>query len=161
MTDNPSLDGLSDETQSYIRSLRAEAARYRTERNDANTKHAEIATKYAEAGSLLQTANTQLSELSAIKDTNEKNAADLAKVTEDRTREKIAWAAGLAPEDAPRLQGASADEWKADAEALAKRLGPGAGRTTIPKDPAAGTQSGTPATESPIRKAFVDAGLVQ
>jgi uncharacterized coiled-coil DUF342 family protein len=163
MTDNPSLDGLSDETQSYIRSLRAEAARYRTERNDANTKLTEVTTKYAESGSLLQTANTQLSELSAIKDTSEKNAADLAKVTAERERENIAWAAGLTPEDATRLQGATPEELKADAEKLAARLGPNGRRTPLPKDPAAGSQQGTPkpGTEDPIRAAFAKAGLVR
>lgn len=163
MPDNPSLEGLSEETQAYIRSLRAEAARYRTERNDANTKLAEVSTKYAESGSLLQAANTQLSELSAVKDSNDKNAADLAKVQAERERDSIAWAAGLTPEDATRLQGNTAEELKADAEKLAARLGATKGRPNLPKDDAAGSQQGTPdpGKESPIRKAFVDAGLVQ
>lgn len=165
MTDNPTLDGLSEETQSYIRSLRAEAARYRTERNENQTKLAEVTSKYAEAGSLLQTANASLSELSAIKDANEKNAADLAKVTALRERETIAWAAGLTPEDAGRLQGATAEELKADAAKLAARVIPANGRrpAVIPKDPAAGTgvQTPEPGDENPIRKAFADVGLIQ
>lgn len=162
MTDNPSLDGLSDETQSYIRSLRAEAARYRTERNDANTKLTEVTTKYAESGSLLQTANTQLAELSAVKDSNDKNAADLAKANALRERDSIAWAAGLTPEDADRLKGATPEELKADAAALAARLGT-KGRTVLTKDGAAAGSTGStpPGDEDPIRKAFADAGLLQ
>lgn len=164
MTDNPTLDGLSEETQSYIRSLRAEAARYRTERNENATKLAEVSTKYAESGSLLQVANTKLDEFSAIKDVAEKSSADLAALQAVHARESVAWAAGLTPEDAPRLQGANETEWKADAEKLAARLGPANGRRTvpIPKDGAADRSGGTPnpGDEDPIRKAFRDSGLI-
>lgn len=161
MTDNPTLDGLSEETQSYIRSLRSEAARYRTERNEVQTKLAEVSTKYAESGSLLQAANTRLDEFSAIKDASEKNAADLARVSTERERERIAWAAGLTPEDAPRLQGKDATEWETDAKALASRLG--GKRPVLPKDGAADRSGGTPnpGDENPIRKAFADSGLIQ
>lgn len=156
-----SIADLPQETQDYIRSLRSEAAKYRTERNDEAAKAAELATKYAEAGSLLQKANQDLSELSAVKDANEKNSADLAKTTSELERARIAWEAGLTPEDIPRLQGSTPEELKADAEKMAARLGAG-GRRTPPKDPAAGgTPSGDGAGKNDgIRKAFEDAGLL-
>lgn len=156
-----SISDLPQETQDYIRGLRSEAAKYRTERNEKANEAAELATKYAEAGSLLQKANQDLSELSAVKDANEKNSADLAKTAAQLERDRIAWAAGLTPEDAPRLQGSTPEELKADAEKMAVRLNTG-GRRTPPKDPAAG--GGTPpegaGKNSGIRKAFEDAGLL-
>jgi chromosome segregation ATPase len=161
MSDNFSIDGLPEETQNYIRSLRSEAAKYRTERNEVQTKLTEVTTKYAESASAMQAANTKLDELSAIKDASEKNAADLAKLTALRERETIAWSAGLTVEDAARLQGANADELKADAEKLAARLGT-KGRVPIPKDGAAPESGKTDdvGNEDPIKKAFRDAGLL-
>lgn len=162
MTENTSLDGLSEETQSYIRSLRAEAARYRTERNENQTKLAEVTAKYAEAGSLLQTANTKLDELSAIKDTNETNSAELARVKALHERETIAWDAGLTREDAARLVGSTPEELKADAAKLAARVVPSNGRRPVPPDPAADRNGVTPGPdeENPIKKAFRDAGMI-
>jgi chromosome segregation ATPase len=161
MTDNPTIDHLPEETQTYIRQLRSEAAKYRTERNDFQTKYNEVNTKYTEAGNLLQQANTQLDKFATLESTAEENAKRLAELEQVRQRESIAWEAGLTPEDAGRLQGANADEWKADAEKLAARLNPSGRRRLTPDPAAAGAQDTViPGNEDPIRKAFLDAGVL-
>ena len=161
MTDNPSLDGLSEETQTYIRSLRSEAAKYRTERNEYQTKYNEVNSKYTEAGNLLQQANQKLDQYATLESTAEENAKTLATLTEQQKRDQIAWAAGLTPDDSGRLQGSNEDEWKADAEKLAQRLAPNGRRTNLSKDPAAGKSGDVnPGDEDPIRKAFADQGLL-
>lgn len=160
MPDNPTLDGLPEDTQAYIRSLRTENARYRTERNDYRDKYNDVNSKYTEAGTLLSQANQKLDQYTTLESTAEEHAKKLAELTEQQKRDRIAWGAGLTPEDSERLKGANEDEWKADAAALAARLNPG-GRRTLPKDPAAGKGGNTePGDENPIRKAFADAGLV-
>jgi len=162
MTDNQTIDHFTEEAQTYIRQLRSEAARYRTEKNEYQAKYNEVNTKYTEAGNLLQQANTQLDKFATLESTAEENAKRLAELEQTRQRESIAWEAGLTPEDAGRLQGANADEWKADAEKLAARLSPsGRRRTNLAPDPAALSGEPTiPGNEDPIRKAFSDAGLI-
>jgi chromosome segregation ATPase len=162
MPDNPSLEGLSEETQTYIRSLRSEAARYRTERNDYQAKYADVNTKYTEAGNLLSQANTKLDQLATVESTAEENAKALATLTEQQERDRIAWGAGLTPEDSERLKGKTKEEWQADATALAARLNPGGRRPpqTLPKDPAAGNGPAGDGSEDPIRAAFASAGLL-
>ncbi len=162
MTDNPTLDGLPEETQNYIRSLRSEAARYRTERNDFQTKYTEVNGKYTEAGQLLAQANQKLDALATVESTAEEKAKEAATLAEQQKRDRIAWAAGLTPEDSERLKGSNEDEWKADAAALAARLNPGGRRApqTLPKDPAAGKPPAGDGSDNPIRAAFADAGLL-
>lgn len=160
MTDTQSIDHLPEETQTYIRQLRSEAAKYRTEKNDYQTRYNEVSAKYTEAGNLLQQANTQLDKFATLESTAEENAKRLAELEQTRQRESIAWEAGLTPEDAGRLQGANADEWKADAEKLAARLNSSSRRRLAPDPAAAGGEPVIPGNEDPIRKAFSDAGLL-
>jgi len=162
MTDNPTLDGLPEETQAYIRSLRTENARYRTERNDYRDKYNDVNSKYTEAGTLLSQANQKLDQFATLETTAEENARKLAELTEQQKRDRIAWGSGLTPEDSERLKGSNEDEWKADAAALAARLNPGGRRPpqTLPKDPAAGKPPAGDGNENPIRAAFHDAGLL-
>jgi len=160
MTDNQSIDHFTEEAQTYIRELRSEAARYRTEKNDYQRRYNEVSTKYTEAGNLLQQANTQLDKFATLESTAEENAKRLAELEQTRQREAIAWEAGLTPEDAGRLQGSNADEWKADADKLAARLNPSGRRRLTPDPAAAGGEPVIPGDENPIRKAFTDAGLL-
>lgn len=158
MSDDRSINDFPEEAQAYIRELRAENARYRTERNDLRTQKTEFETKYTEAGQLLKTANEKLDEFSAAKDTAEKLSADLA--AKDEAFGKVSvWAEALGVDlkDADRLKGSNAEEWKADAEALAPRFtNKPAG---VPKNPGAGEPPKGGATEDPISKAFSEAGL--
>lgn len=158
MSDDRSIADLPEETQSYIRNLRAEAAQYRTQRNDAQTELANVTTKYTEAGGLLKTANEKLDEYSAYKDTAEKLSADLAQRDENLGRVNTwAEALGIDLDDAKRLQGTTPEEWKADAEKLAPKFTSKSPR--VPKNPGAGDPPSGESTEDPISKAFREIGL--
>lgn len=160
MPDNPTLDGLPEETQAYIRSLRTENARYRTERNDYRDKYNDVNSKYTEAGNLLAQANTKLDQYATLESTAEEKAKEAARLAQEQTKARIAWDAGLTPEDVDRIKGENEDEWKTDAAKLAQRLGPQ--RRVLNKDDAAnGGGGGTPTPNTnPIREAFAKAGLL-
>lgn len=158
MPDNPSLDGLPEETQAYIRSLRTESARYRTERNEYRDKYNDVNSKYTESGTLLQQANTKLDQYATLESTAEENARKAAELEQNQAKALVAWNAGLTPEDVERIKGEKPEEWEADAAKLAARLG-GSRPRPLPKDGAA--PEGTPPPKSnPIRDAFAKAGLV-
>lgn len=160
MADNRSIDSFPEEAQAYIRELRSENAQYRTERNTYRDEATELRNKYTEAGQLLKTANDNLSELSAIKDTNETNAKALAEKTEAFDRLVAAAKFKLDPEDAGRLQGSNLAEWTKDAESLAQRMGVNK-PAGVPKNPGAGAPTnGTPPKEDGITAAFRTAGLL-
>lgn len=160
MSDNPSLDGLPEETQAYIRSLRTESARYRTERNDLRDKYNDVNAKYTEAGTLLSQANTKIDQFATLESTAEQNARRAAELEQAQAKSLVAWKAGLTPEDVDRIKGEKPEEWEADAKTLAERLG-GARPRPLPKDGAAPEGNGTPVPKSnPIRDAFAKAGLV-
>lgn len=150
MSDDLSLDSLPENTQEYIRELRKEAARYRTERNELNTK-------YTEAGNLLAEANKRLDEFSAmetrLEEETNKNLGLSTKYDKLRAAAKF----GI-PEEVDRLQGSTYEEWETDAESLSAKLK--TGKTVLPKDPAAGDKPSDPSATDPLVKAFRDAGYV-
>ena len=76
--------------------------------------------------------------------------ADSAKYKTDLDKTRIALAAGLKIDYADRLRGETADEWKADAEALAKDFA--AAHITAPL----GNPDPIPADDKATRKQFAD-----
>lgn len=143
MSENLSLEGLSDDIVKYIKDLRGEAARYRTERN-------EVQAKYDDAGGLLKQANTKLDALSAIEDQLESTVKERTELSTNYDKLRAAAKFGI-PEEVDRLKGSSYDEWEKDAEGLAEKIGPR--KTSTPKDPAAGDQP-KPTKRDPILEAF-------
>ena len=151
--ENRSIDQWPEDAQAYVKQLRTEAASYRTQRN-------EFEQKYAEAGTALAQANKRFEEMSALPDQVESLGKTNARLQESLDRAHAAWSQGLAPEDAPRLQGANKDEWAADAESLAKRLA-GTKPPGVPQNPAAGEPPRANASVDPVTEAFRKAGLYQ
>lgn len=143
MPDDLSLDGLPDDTVNYIKSLRQEAARYRTERN-------EIKTKYEDAGTLLATANSKLDEFSAMETQLETTVNQQTELQTNFDKLRAAAKFGI-PEEVDRLKGSKYEEWEADAESLAVKLGNR--KPTITKD-AAATEKPKPPKSDPITEAF-------
>ena len=68
MADEFDMSELSSGAQDYIRELRKENAKYRTERNDFRDK-------YADAGEALREAGTKVSDYAQFQETHEKNLA--------------------------------------------------------------------------------------
>lgn len=157
MPDNPTLDGLPEDVQKYIRELRSEAASYRTERNDYRNKFTEVSTKYAESGTLLEQANAKLDKFATVESVAEDNAKRAAELEQKYAKATIAWDAGLSKDDVDRIKGDKPEEWQSDAAELAKRIG----KTprTLPKDDAARAATPSAGKENPILKAFEDAGF--
>lgn len=154
-----SIDNLSEETQTYIKGLRQEAAGYRTERNAARTERDELKNKYSEAGSLLSQANTQLDQMKTLESTSEAAVKNLTSLQEKYDRlTAIAPFKNLTQEDADRLKGAKPEEWAADAKALSERIG-GVKPGGVPKDDAAGKTPPEPKDDA-ISAAFRKAGLL-
>lgn len=150
MTETRSIEDFSPEAQAYIKELRSESAQYRTERNTFRDKSTEFENKYSEAGAALKAANEKFAEFSALPDKVETLNKSNAELATKLQRQEIAWANGLTPDDAPRLQGATPEEWTKDAEGLAARLGKPRGLTP---DPAAGKTPADP-PKDPILAAF-------
>lgn len=160
MSDNPTLDGLPEDMQTYIRSLRTENARYRTERNDYRDKYNDVSSKYTEAGNLLAQANQKLDQFATLESTAEETAKRAGEFETKHAKAMAAWGAGLTPEDIDRIQGTTPEEWKADAEKYAARIGATGRRTNLPPDPAAGGDLTTPPENDPITEAFRKKGLI-
>lgn len=150
MTDEKTIDHLDEETQKYIRALRSENAKFRNEKNDFQTK-------YNESAGLMAAANKKLEEFDGFKSEHEKF---LVEFENEKLRASKLFAAakhGLDPdEDLDRLKGSTQDDFLADAEKLAARLG--GVKPSIPLDPAAKQPPAAPKLD-PIDKAFKDAGL--
>jgi len=145
-----SIDHLDEETQTYIRSLRSENAKFRTEKNDFQTK-------YAESAGLMADANKKLEEFGALQSTHEKFLTEFEKEKDRANRLAAVAKFKLDPdEDLERLKGSTLEELTADAEKLAVRLG--GVKPSIPLDPAAKDKPEAPKID-PIAKAFKDAGL--
>lgn len=152
-----SIDHLDEETQAYIRQLRTESGRHRTERNEARAERDRLNEKYSEAGELLKAANEKVGEFQGLESTVEETAKAHEELRLKREKELAAWKAGLLPDDVDRIKGESAEDWEKDAAELATRLGrkvPG-----IPRDPAAGDPDDGPAKKDPIAEAFREAGF--
>jgi chromosome segregation ATPase len=150
MPDDFKLDELPEGAQAYIRELRAESARYRTERN-------EFRDKYTDAGALLQTANEQIDAAKEWETKYESLLTDNSKLSSKHDRLLAAAKFGI-PEEADRLKGEKYEDWEADAKALAEKFGSGK-PPGLPKDPAAEEPPKEP-KDDPITKAFRDAGVL-
>jgi predicted nucleic acid-binding Zn-ribbon protein len=148
MTD--SIEHLDAETQKYIRDLRAENARFRTEKND-------LSTKYTEAGNLIAEANTKLDGFAKLQGEHEKFLADNAKLQDSYNRVSAAAKHKLDPDEwGDRLKGSTLEELIADAAKIAPTV---SGKPSIPVDPAAGGAPPAAPTVDPITAAFKRAGL--
>lgn len=150
MPDDFNLDDLPEGAQKYIRDLRSESARYRTERN-------EFRDKYADAGDLLKTANEKIEAAKEWETKYESALTDNSKLTSQYDRLRAAAKFGIS-EEADRLKGEKYEDWEADAKALAEKFG---NRKPDPlqKDPAAEEPPKEP-KDDPISKAFRDAGFL-
>lgn len=150
MTDDKTIDHLDAETQTYIRSLRSENARFRTEKNDFQSK-------YNDSASLMAEANKKLGEFETLQSTYEKTLTEIEKEKDRSNRLAAVAKFKLDPdEDMDRLKGSTLEELTADAEKLAARLG--GVKPVIPLDPAAKEKPAAPKVD-PIAQAFKDAGL--
>lgn len=145
-----SLEGLPEDAVNYIKTLRQEAARYRTERN-------EVKTKYEEAGTLLKTANSKLDEFSAMEDQLETTVKERTELQTNFDKLRAASKFGI-PDEVDRLKGKSYEEWEKDAEDLAVKLG--TRKPTLSKDAAAKEAPKTSTKADPIAAAFREKGLL-
>lgn len=149
MADDFDINELPDAARDYIKSLRAESARYRIERN-------EFRDKYTEAGTLIEQANQKVDKASEW----ETKVSDLETKNGDLEKKlgKLTAAAKFGiPDEVDRLKGSTPEEWEEDAKSLSEKFGskpPG-----IPKDPAAGEKPKDP-KDDPITRAFRDAGVL-
>lgn len=117
------VDSLPDWAQKLIRDTRQEAASHRARLKAQEDAQTDAARKAAEeAGNFKALYEQTQAKL------QEREAAD-AKAAELAARQEAAKAAGLDEAMAARLQGATAEEWLADAKALAKHLKPAAPST--------------------------------
>lgn len=150
MADEFNMAELPNSAQDYIRSLRTENARYRTERNDFKDK-------YADAGEALREAGAKVSEFTKFQEDHEKLVTEKSAIEAKFNRLSVASEFGIASH-ADRLKGSTMDELKTDAEALAKQFG--AKTPGVPKDPAAGKPPVDYAGKAnPLAQAFRDAGF--
>jgi chromosome segregation ATPase len=150
MADDFDINELPDAARDYIKSLRAESARYRIERNDFRDK-------YTEAGTLIEQANQkvdQATEWETKYSTLETKNGDL-----EKQLGKLTAAAKFGiPDEVDRLKGSTPEEWEADAQSLAEKFGSNK-PTGIPKDPAAKDKPEDP-KDDPITAAFRAAGVL-
>lgn len=134
----------------YVRKLRAEAARYRTEAK----QNAEKAKRLDE---IEEASKSEQQRLSEAKEAAEKRAADL----ESRLlRSEVATEKGLPPALAARLTGATKEELEADADQLLTLVGkPAAGKAS---EALVGTRTPPAPTENPddIAKRMKSRGLI-
>lgn len=149
MPDDFNLDELPDGAQKYIRDLRAESARYRTERNDFRDK-------YAGAGDALREANQRIEAAKEWETKYESLLTDNSKLSSQYDRLRAAAKFGIS-EEADRLKGEKYEDWEDDARALAEKFG--SKKPELPKDPAAQEPPKEP-KDDPITKAFRDAGIL-
>lgn len=149
------LTELPDKAQEYIRNLRRESAKYRTERNEARDK-------IVERDEAVRQANEKFKEFDKVQSDYEKSLAENSRLLDENGRMKAAGEAGVFT-DWNRLQGKSADEWAEDAKGLAGRLSGAQGgdedkKPGVNKDDAA-TKKPAEGKESPLAKAFREAGF--
>lgn len=117
------------ETQEQLNEIIGERIKKAKEKAEAEAaeKYADYDELKAQVGTLtsqveeLTGQNTKLQESAAEA---ERNLAESAKYKTDLEKTRIALQAGLKIEYADRLRGENAEEWKADAEALAKDFAP-------------------------------------
>lgn len=119
----------------------------------ANSEAAERRVKLREASGELEAERKRVTELEALAGKVTKLEEQLRKADEDRKaadlralRVSVAAEAKLPPELAERLRGTTAEELKADAEALAKLIPAGSGQRVSPAN-AAGESTGTRAKQ--------------
>jgi len=143
------LSELPANAQEYIRELRRESAKYRTERNDFRDK-------IAERDEAVREANKKFEDFDRLREDHEKTLADNSKLNLENGRMKAAGKAGIF-EHYDRIQGEKPEDWEKDASELAEKFGtkkpPG-----VPKDDAAGNNPGEPKS-SPLAEAFRKAGF--
>jgi hypothetical protein len=108
------IGSLPEQAQAEIRRTRAEAARYRTERNGLQTKVQEF---------------EDASKTQAQKDREEREALAVENATlkADKLRAEVAADKGLTLKQARRLQGSTRDELEKDADELLTEFGGGNG----------------------------------
>jgi hypothetical protein len=150
MADDFDINELPDSARDYIKSLRAESARYRIERNDFRDK-------YTEAGTLIEKANEKVDKATEW----ETKYSDLETKNGDLQKQlgKLTAAAKFGiPDEVGRLQGTTPEEWEADAKSLSEKFGSGK-PSGIPKDPAAKDKPEEP-KDDPITAAFRAAGVL-
>jgi hypothetical protein len=149
MADDFDMSELSNGAQDYIRELRKENAKYRTERNDYRDK-------YADAGEALREAATKVSDYTSFQETHEKTLAEKAAIESKFNRLSVAAEFGIAAH-ADRLKGSTVEELKTDAASLAETFGkvaPGVRKDVAAGDPPAGSEK-----PNPYKEAFKRAGL--
>lgn len=127
-----SPDKLAELKSGYEKQLEELRATHKSELDSLGAKHADE----------LKTLQETLSE-------KEKAIAENAHYRTDLEKTRIALAAGLPERYASRLVGANADEWKADANELAKDFG---GTRQQPASPLGGTD-GAPKNDFPTAEA--------
>ncbi len=133
-----SPDKLAELKSGYEKQLEELRASHQSEMESLGTKHA----------SELKTLQDTLSEKEKALAENEHYRTDLEKT-------RIALAAGLPERYASRLVGANADEWKADANELAKDFG----APSRPASPLGGTD-GAPKNDFPTVEANAYSGML-
>ncbi len=134
-----SPDKLAELKSGYEKQLEELRASHQSEMESLGTKHA----------GELKTLQDTLSEKEKALAENEHYRTDLEKT-------RIALAAGLPERYASRLVGANADEWKADANELAKDFG---GTRQQPASPLGGTD-GAPKNDFPTVEANAYSGML-
>lgn len=119
----PAFESLPQYWQDYYGKLRRENASHRTKANEWQNKARDLEAKYTEAGQLLETANKRLEGVGQLEDQHEKDMAEVEAAKAEAGKVRAAASAGLPVDFADRLKGANAEEWQADAKALAEHFG--------------------------------------